>query len=115
MVNDIFASILRPQGELIIWFIILLCLCRLFEWDEEESDEVYKLGVKVSEKVLGELEDVGLQLALAFDSEGSTLAAGGEVEILPPFFWNTIAAWTLRFFFFCPFIVLVMLQHPRAL
>ncbi|KAJ0095491.1 hypothetical protein Patl1_15388 [Pistacia atlantica] len=52
-------------------------------WDEEESDEVHKLGVKGSEKVLSELEDVGVQLALAFDSEGSTLAAGGEGRYTP--------------------------------
>ncbi|KAJ0095850.1 hypothetical protein Patl1_15355 [Pistacia atlantica] len=49
----------------------------------QESDEVHKLGVKGSEKVLSELEDVGVQLALAFDSEGSTLAAGGEGRYTP--------------------------------
>ncbi|KAJ0038076.1 hypothetical protein Pint_22271 [Pistacia integerrima] len=64
----------HPRGDGII--CAMQNSCRLFEWDEEESDEVHKLGVKGSEKVLSELEDVGLQLALAFDSEGSTLAAG---------------------------------------
>ena len=38
--------------------------------------------MKSSEKILTELEDVGMQLALAFNAEGSVLAAGGEVNIL---------------------------------
>ncbi|KAJ0094747.1 hypothetical protein Patl1_15311 [Pistacia atlantica] len=59
-------------------------------WDEEESDEVHKLGVKGSEKVLSELEDVGVQLALAFDSEGSTLAAGGEDGKLRVLNWPSL-------------------------
>lgn len=37
------------------------------------------MGLKLSDKVLTQLEDVGLQLALAFNNEGSALAAGGEV------------------------------------
>lgn len=58
------------------------CLCRLFEWDEVENTEIHRLGVKISEKVLSQLENVGQQLALTFDSEGTIFAAGSEVEIL---------------------------------
>ncbi|RZR77000.1 hypothetical protein BHM03_00001948 [Ensete ventricosum] len=50
-----------------------------FNWDVPESKETYKLALKSSAKILTPLEDVGLQLALAFDAEGSILATGGEV------------------------------------
>lgn len=65
-------------------------LFRLFEWEESEDNDVHKLGVKVSEKVLTQLEDVGQQLALRFNSEGSILAVGGEVKLLLHFSvcWN---------------------------
>ena len=53
----------------------------MFEWDEQEGAEVHKLGIKVSEKVLTQLENVGQQLALKFNSEGSALAVGSEVKI----------------------------------
>lgn len=33
------------------------------------------------EEVINELEDVGQQLALEFNQEGSVLAAGGEVGV----------------------------------
>ncbi|KAJ0094123.1 hypothetical protein Patl1_15409 [Pistacia atlantica] len=78
----------HPRGDGII--CAMQNSCRLFEWDEEESDEVHKLGVKGSEKVLSELEDVGLQLAIAFDSEGSTLAAGGEDGKLRVLKWPSL-------------------------
>ncbi|XP_031268785.1 SEC12-like protein 2 [Pistacia vera] len=78
----------HPRGDGII--CAMQNSCRLFEWDEEESDEVHKLGVKGSEKVLSELEDVGVQLALAFDSEGSTLAAGGEDGKLRVLKWPSL-------------------------
>ncbi|GMI87648.1 SEC12P-like 2 protein [Hibiscus trionum] len=64
--------------------------CRLFEWKESEGNEVHKLGVKVSEKVLTQLEDVGQQLALAFNSEGSILAVGGEDGSLRVFKWPSM-------------------------
>ncbi|XP_021896146.1 SEC12-like protein 2 [Carica papaya] len=64
--------------------------CRLFEWEEVESSEVHKLSVKVSEKVLSQLEGFGQQLALAFDSEGSILAVGGEDGNLRVFMWPTM-------------------------
>lgn len=51
----------------------------MFEWEREEGAEVHKLGVKSSERVLTELEDVGQQLALIFNGEGSAFAVGGEV------------------------------------
>ena len=47
--------------------------------DEEKSEEIKKLVLNLSDKVLTRLEDVGQQLALKFNNEGSALAAGGEV------------------------------------
>lgn len=55
------------------------CTCRWFDWDQNESSEIPKLGLKSSEKILTQLDDVGQQLALAFNSDGTALAAGGEV------------------------------------
>ncbi|KAF8399000.1 hypothetical protein HHK36_014867 [Tetracentron sinense] len=57
-----------------------LILPKWFEWDAAESTEIQKLGLKSSEKVLTELEDVGQQLALTFNNEGSILAVGGEMH-----------------------------------
>ncbi|KAM1331734.1 hypothetical protein ACFX2H_043857 [Malus domestica] len=51
--------------------------CKWFEL-EEESDEVPKLALRQSERVLEQLQDIGQQLALAFDRESSMLAAGDE-------------------------------------
>lgn len=53
---------------------------RWFEWEHSEDTKVHQLGIKSSGRVLTQLEDVGLQLALAFNAEGSLLATGGEVE-----------------------------------
>ncbi|KAJ4709752.1 SEC12-like protein 2 [Melia azedarach] len=64
--------------------------CRLFEWDEVDDTEVRKLSVKMSEKVLSQLEDVGQQLALAFDSEGATFATGSEDGNLRVFKWPSM-------------------------
>ncbi|KAE8719273.1 SEC12-like protein 2 [Hibiscus syriacus] len=64
--------------------------CRLFEWKDSEGSEVHKLGVKVSEKVLTQLEDVGQQLALTFNCEGSILAVGGEDGSLRVFKWPSM-------------------------
>ncbi|KAI9079819.1 hypothetical protein K1719_038229 [Acacia pycnantha] len=52
--------------------------CRWFEWDQNESAENHKLGLKVSDNTLSELEGAGQQLALAFDNDGTMLAVGGE-------------------------------------
>ncbi|KAF5451028.1 hypothetical protein F2P56_031331 [Juglans regia] len=64
--------------------------CRWFKWEVEKSEEVHKLGLKLSDKVLTQLEDVGQQLALAFNKEGSALAAGGEDGNLRVFKWPSM-------------------------
>ncbi|KAM0961182.1 hypothetical protein ACFX13_020922 [Malus domestica] len=63
--------------------------CRWFEL-EEESNEVPKLALRQSERVLEQLQDVGQQLALAFDKDGSLLAAGGEDGKLRVFKWPSM-------------------------
>ncbi|XWS69333.1 hypothetical protein CRYUN_Cryun04dG0170200 [Craigia yunnanensis] len=78
----------HPLGDGII--CALQQSCRLFEWEEREGNEVHKLSVKVSEKVLTQLEDVGQQLALTFNSEGSELAVGGEDGSLRVFKWPSM-------------------------
>ncbi|KAG5531185.1 hypothetical protein RHGRI_025968 [Rhododendron griersonianum] len=60
-------------------------ICRYYEW-ETVSTDVQNLGLKLSDKVIDELEDIGQQLALKFNYEGSVLALGGEVEIYFPLF-----------------------------
>ncbi|KAK9106110.1 hypothetical protein Scep_022954 [Stephania cephalantha] len=61
--------------------------CRWFEWDEQNSAKSLQLGLKSSEKVLTQLEDVGQQLALTFNHDGSILAVGGEDGHLRVFKW----------------------------
>ncbi|EOY00980.1 hypothetical protein QUC31_014011 [Theobroma cacao] len=78
----------HPRGDGII--CALQQSCRLFEWEEPQDNEVQNLGVKVSEKVLTQLEDVGQQLALRFNSEGSILAVGGEDGSLRVFKWPSM-------------------------
>ncbi|XVE85415.1 hypothetical protein DITRI_Ditri17bG0089400 [Diplodiscus trichospermus] len=78
----------HPRGDGII--CALQQSCRLFEWEESGGNEVQKLGIKVSEKVLTQLEDVGQQLALTFNSEGSILAVGGEDGSLRVFKWPSM-------------------------
>ncbi|KAK2635335.1 hypothetical protein Ddye_030127 [Dipteronia dyeriana] len=78
----------HPGGDGII--CALQNNCRFFEWDEVKSAEVHKLGLKESEKVLSQLENVGQQLVLAFNSEGSILATGGEDGNLRVFKWPSI-------------------------
>ncbi|XP_022776415.1 SEC12-like protein 2 isoform X2 [Durio zibethinus] len=78
----------HPRGDGVI--CAMQQSCRLFEWEEPEDNEVHKLGVKGSEKVLTQLEDVGQQLALTFNSEGSVLAAGGEDGSLRVFKWPSM-------------------------
>lgn len=60
--------------------------CRLFEWDESSEGD-HKLGVKLSDKVLTQLQDVGQQLALTFSDNGSLLAVGSEDGDLKVFRW----------------------------
>ncbi|KAI3665246.1 hypothetical protein L6452_43870 [Arctium lappa] len=50
------------------------------EWDAIKNEDIIKLSLKPSEKVLDQLEDVGQQLAVTFSHDGSLLAVGGEVE-----------------------------------
>ncbi|KAA8518166.1 hypothetical protein F0562_015640 [Nyssa sinensis] len=64
--------------------------CRWFEWDAVKSTDAHKLGLKSSEKVLNQLEDVGQQLALTFNNEGSVLATGGEDGKLRVFKWPSM-------------------------
>ncbi|CAN0880438.1 SEC12-like protein 2 [Linum grandiflorum] len=64
--------------------------CRFFEWDEIMENGTHKLNVKTSEKVLDQLQDVGQQLALAYDTDGSTLAVGGEEGDLRIFKWPSM-------------------------
>ncbi|KAK1568945.1 hypothetical protein Q3G72_030779 [Acer saccharum] len=78
----------QPGGDGII--CALQNSCRFFEWDEVKSAEVHKLGLKESEKVLSQLENVGQQLVLAFNSEGSILATGGEDGNLRVFKWPSM-------------------------
>jgi len=59
----------------------VLSLFSLFKLDTKKDAGDNKLGLKLSQEVLSQLEDVGLQLALAFNNEGSLLATGGEVGI----------------------------------
>lgn len=60
----------------------MLSLFSLFKLDTKKDAGDEKLGLKLSREVLSQLEDVGLQLALTFNNEGSLLATGGEVGIL---------------------------------
>ncbi|KAK3023545.1 hypothetical protein RJ639_044899, partial [Escallonia herrerae] len=78
----------HPGGEGLI--CSLPKSCRWFEWDAVESTDIHSLSLKSSEKVLGQLEDVGQQLALTFNSEGSVLAAGGEDGKLRVFKWPSM-------------------------
>ncbi|KAL0372713.1 UNVERIFIED_CONTAM: SEC12-like protein 2 [Sesamum calycinum] len=50
--------------------------CRWFEWGV--STDKRTLSLKRSAKVLEQLEDVGQQLAMTFNDDGSLLAVGGE-------------------------------------
>ncbi len=71
------------------WYIIELFQCRWYVIDEDKSQEVSETRLTLSDKVLTHLEDVGQQLALAFNYEGSALAAGGEVDIVFHIFQTT--------------------------
>ncbi|KAF9594929.1 hypothetical protein IFM89_035493 [Coptis chinensis] len=64
--------------------------CRWFEWDVPESSEKHKVDLKSSEKMLTQLEDVGQQLAVTFNAEGSALAVGGEDGHLRVFKWPSM-------------------------
>lgn len=55
----------------------------MFKWNGENGTEDLRLGLQPSEKVLTTLEDVGQQLTLAFNNDGSLLASSGEVDTIP--------------------------------
>ncbi|KAM3301458.1 SEC12-like protein 2 [Capsicum chacoense] len=63
--------------------------CRWFDWDIQRSEN-RALGLKSSERVLEPLEDVGQQLALAFNNDGSLLAVGGEEGKLRVYKWPSM-------------------------
>ncbi|CAE6062093.1 unnamed protein product [Arabidopsis arenosa] len=63
--------------------------CRLFHWEDIMSREDNQAGEE-SEEVIKELKDVGQQLALAFNQEGSVLAAGAEDGTLRVFEWPSM-------------------------
>uniref|UniRef100_A0A166EEP1 Uncharacterized protein n=1 Tax=Daucus carota subsp. sativus TaxID=79200 RepID=A0A166EEP1_DAUCS len=73
-----------------VTLVTMIYLYRWFEWDAVKSDDGHGWGLKSSEKVLNQLEDVGQQLALTFDDEGSVLAAGGEDGKLRVFKWPSM-------------------------
>ncbi|KAJ1384626.1 WD40/YVTN repeat-like-containing domain superfamily [Sesbania bispinosa] len=61
-----------------------------FDWDQNNSSETHKLSLKFSEKVLTQLKDVGQQLALSFNNDGTALAAGGEDGSVRVFKWPSM-------------------------
>ncbi|XP_022882083.1 SEC12-like protein 2 [Olea europaea var. sylvestris] len=75
----------HPGGEGLI--CSLPKSCRWFDWDSTTSKDEHSLSLKSSEKVLEKLEDVGQQLALTFNNEGTLLAVGGEDGKLRVFKW----------------------------
>ncbi|MCL7026394.1 hypothetical protein MKW94_014878 [Papaver nudicaule] len=79
----------HPRGE------GLICSfpesCRWFKWNAPASMESNDLGLRASDRVLAELENVGQQLALAFNREGSALAVGSEDGHLRVFKWPSMA------------------------
>ncbi|XP_011023488.1 PREDICTED: SEC12-like protein 2 isoform X1 [Populus euphratica] len=83
-----YRMVVHPGGDGLI--CALPNSCRFFEWDEVKGNEDHKLGLKSSEKVLTQLEDVGQQLALVFNSDNSVLAVGGEDGNLRVFKWPSM-------------------------
>ncbi|XP_078444288.1 SEC12-like protein 2 [Wolffia australiana] len=67
----------HPEGEGILF--AFPNGCRFFEWESAaEPNKQFQPKIKSTERMLPQLEDIGLQLALAFDAQGSLLATGGE-------------------------------------
>ncbi|RDX70186.1 SEC12-like protein 2, partial [Mucuna pruriens] len=81
---------LNSNGDGLICGMETPKVCRWFDWDQNKSSEIHKLSLKLSEKVLTQLEDVGQQLALAFNNDGTALAAGGEDGNLRVFKWPSM-------------------------
>ncbi|KAJ1385090.1 WD40/YVTN repeat-like-containing domain superfamily [Sesbania bispinosa] len=81
---------LHPNGDGLICAMETPKHCRWFDWDQNNSSETHKLSLKFSEKVLTQLKDVGQQLALAFNNDGTALAAGGEDGSVRVFKWPSM-------------------------
>ncbi|KAL2344741.1 hypothetical protein Fmac_006026 [Flemingia macrophylla] len=81
---------LHSNGDGLICAMETPKVCRWFDWDQNENSEIHKLSLKLSEKVLTQLEDVGQQLALAFNDDGTVLAVGGEDGNLRIFKWPSM-------------------------
>lgn len=77
----------HPGGEGLI--CSLPNSCRWFDWDFQRAEN-RSLGLRSSERVLEPLEDVGQQLALTFNNEGSLLAVGGEDGKLRVYKWPSM-------------------------
>lgn len=77
---------MHPGGDGFI--CAFLKSCRWFDW--EFSADAQPLAFKSSERVLTKLDDVDMQLALAFNAEGSILATGGEEGHLRVFKWPSM-------------------------
>ncbi|XP_060189644.1 SEC12-like protein 2 isoform X2 [Lycium barbarum] len=77
----------HPGGEGLI--CSLPKSCRWFEWDFQRAEN-RSLGLISSERVLEPLQDVGQQLALTFNHEGSLLAVGGEDGKLRVYKWPSM-------------------------
>ncbi|KAJ8568586.1 hypothetical protein K7X08_028119 [Anisodus acutangulus] len=63
--------------------------CRWFDWDFQRAEN-RSLGLISSERVLEPLQDIGQQLALTFNNEGSLLAVGGEDGKLRVYKWPSM-------------------------
>ncbi|GER39181.1 transducin/WD40 repeat-like superfamily protein [Striga asiatica] len=64
--------------------------CKWYEWDSTSSKDEHTLNLKSSDKTLEQLEDVGQQLAMTFNSEGSSLAVGAQDGKLRVFKWPSM-------------------------
>nr|GMD33550.1 SEC12-like protein 2 [Ipomoea batatas] len=78
----------HPGGEGLI--CSLPKSCSWFEWDAGSDTDDGALSVKSSERLLKQLEDVGQQLALTFNNEGSLLAVGEQDGKLRVFKWPSM-------------------------
>ncbi|CAA7022557.1 unnamed protein product [Microthlaspi erraticum] len=64
--------------------------CKLFDWEDIMNSVEGNQAGDESREVIKELRDVGQQLALAFNQEGSVLASGGEDGNLRIFEWPSM-------------------------
>ncbi|XP_050372377.1 SEC12-like protein 2 [Argentina anserina] len=64
--------------------------CSWLVWEKEVKEGAHKLSVKQSDRVLEQLQNVGQQLALTFNKDGSVLATGGEDGKVRVFKWPSM-------------------------